>query len=68
METVPAEALAALDAAAANIEALDEAGAQMHFIRSRFGRTRNVRILLRDEQGRTIGELGLMEALDLLSA
>ena len=69
METVPAEALAALDAAAGAVDRLLEAGTELHFIQSRFSRSeRRVRVVMRDAEGSTLTELELVEALELLSA
>ena len=69
METLPAEALAVLDAAAGTVDCLLDAGIELHFTQPRFSRPqRRVRVVMRDAEGRTLAQLGLVEALDLLSA
>jgi hypothetical protein len=63
---VPTEALAALDEAAEAIERLLDAGIELDFVQPRF--SRRLRVLVRDADGRAIAEVGLLDALELLSA
>lgn len=66
MEAIPEEALDALDAAADRVDRLSASGLEIHFERKRFGR--RLRAFVRDEDGQTLAELGLQEALDVISA
>lgn len=68
MDELPAEALAALDAAAGIVDRMVADGVEIHFAARRFGRRCQLRATLRDEQGSPLQELTLLEALQRLSA
>jgi hypothetical protein len=68
MDPLPQEALDILDAAAGAADRLAADGYELHFATARFRTRPKVRALLRDRHGRTVGEVGLLDALELISA